>query len=163
MIAGTTARRACESARWVRDGRHSVGPALATSSAENAPTREDRSGGERTRTADFHVANVALYQLSYTPETEASSRFTDRTGREYSSLFNPRPQTQQMSGSTRLGVWLHDDEGRATREHWHDHGLDAAADRDQPLAWVRDLLMHALERLTDLHEVLRLMGEVGER
>src|ERR1019366_4150447 len=25
------------------------------------------SGGERTRTADFHVANVALYQLSYTP------------------------------------------------------------------------------------------------
>ncbi len=28
------------------------------------------SGGERTRTADFHVANVALYQLSYTPETE---------------------------------------------------------------------------------------------
>jgi hypothetical protein len=26
-----------------------------------------RSGGERTRTADFYVANVALYQLSYTP------------------------------------------------------------------------------------------------
>ena len=25
-------------------------------------------GGERTRTADFYVANVALYQLSYTPE-----------------------------------------------------------------------------------------------
>jgi hypothetical protein len=24
-------------------------------------------GGERTRTADFYVANVALYQLSYTP------------------------------------------------------------------------------------------------
>ena len=29
------------------------------------------SGGERTRTADFHVANVALYQLSYTPELPA--------------------------------------------------------------------------------------------
>ena len=29
-----------------------------------------RSGGERTRTADFHVANVALYQLSYTPGAE---------------------------------------------------------------------------------------------
>src|ERR1700733_8831640 len=36
--------------------------------------REDRGkrysnpcGGERTRTADFYVANVALYQLSYTP------------------------------------------------------------------------------------------------
>ena len=26
-----------------------------------------RCGGERTRTADFYVANVALYQLSYTP------------------------------------------------------------------------------------------------
>ncbi len=25
------------------------------------------SGGERTRTADFYVANVALCQLSYTP------------------------------------------------------------------------------------------------
>ena len=24
-------------------------------------------GGERTRTADFYIANVALYQLSYTP------------------------------------------------------------------------------------------------
>ena len=31
------------------------------------PTRENTGGGERTRTADFHVANVALYQLSYTP------------------------------------------------------------------------------------------------
>ncbi len=30
-------------------------------------TRENTGGGERTRTADFHVANVALYQLSYTP------------------------------------------------------------------------------------------------
>ena len=29
-------------------------------------------GGERTRTADFYVANVALYQLSYTPEGGAS-------------------------------------------------------------------------------------------
>jgi hypothetical protein len=28
------------------------------------------SGGERTRTADFYVANVALYQLSYTPVTD---------------------------------------------------------------------------------------------
>jgi hypothetical protein len=27
-------------------------------------------GGERIRTADFYVANVALYQLSYTPGTE---------------------------------------------------------------------------------------------
>ena len=27
-----------------------------------------RGGGERIRTADFYVANVALYQLSYTPE-----------------------------------------------------------------------------------------------
>jgi hypothetical protein len=30
-------------------------------------TRGNCSGGERTRTADFYVANVALYQLSYTP------------------------------------------------------------------------------------------------
>jgi hypothetical protein len=30
-----------------------------------------RSGGERTRTADFYVANVALYQLSYTPRVSS--------------------------------------------------------------------------------------------
>ncbi len=30
-------------------------------------TRAFTCGGERTRTADFYVANVALYQLSYTP------------------------------------------------------------------------------------------------
>jgi hypothetical protein len=30
-------------------------------------SKQQRSGGERTRTADFYVANVALYQLSYTP------------------------------------------------------------------------------------------------
>jgi hypothetical protein len=35
---------------------------------KNRPlTCENGGGGERTRTADFHVANVALYQLSYTP------------------------------------------------------------------------------------------------
>ena len=34
--------------------------------------RRTCGGGERTRTADFYVANVALYQLSYTPEWAAS-------------------------------------------------------------------------------------------
>ena len=34
---------------------------------QNRLTRENAGGGERTRTADFYVANVALYQLSYTP------------------------------------------------------------------------------------------------
>ena len=31
------------------------------------PKTHFSSGGERTRTADFYVANVALYHLSYTP------------------------------------------------------------------------------------------------
>ena len=39
-----------------------------------------RSGGERTRTADFYVANVALYQLSYTPEGVVSVATTGRSG-----------------------------------------------------------------------------------
>jgi hypothetical protein len=30
------------------------------------------SGGERTRTADPYVANVVLYQLSYTPRAEGA-------------------------------------------------------------------------------------------
>ncbi len=42
--------------------------------------RSTSGGGERTRTADFHVANVALYQLSYTPEppSESSRAVRDR-------------------------------------------------------------------------------------
>ena len=37
------------------------------------------SGGERTRTADFYVANVALCQLSYTPE--GATRLSGLPGR----------------------------------------------------------------------------------
>ena len=37
------------------------------------------SGGERTRTADFYVANVALYQLSYTPEVRPTVSVGDST------------------------------------------------------------------------------------
>ncbi len=52
-------------------------------------------GGERTRTADFHVANVALYQLSYTPGYDwlesSESLPLDRTSRV-------RPTTQ-VSGA----------------------------------------------------------------
>lgn len=40
-------------------------------------TRENTGGGERTRTADFHVANVALYQLSYTPGITGSESKED--------------------------------------------------------------------------------------
>jgi hypothetical protein len=36
-------------------------------SRDFTPCKSDSSGGERTRTADFYVANVALYRLSYTP------------------------------------------------------------------------------------------------
>jgi hypothetical protein len=38
-------------------------------------------GGERIRTADFHVANVALCQLSYTPGWYQVSRGCGRPGR----------------------------------------------------------------------------------
>jgi hypothetical protein len=40
-------------------------------------TREKTSGGERTRTADFYVANVALYRLSYTPEKRDLQNIAD--------------------------------------------------------------------------------------
>jgi hypothetical protein len=36
-------------------------------SARKARSLKAKGGGERTRTADFYVANVALCQLSYTP------------------------------------------------------------------------------------------------
>jgi len=37
-------------------------------------------GGERTRTADFYVANVALYQLSYTPALREGPRHSHASG-----------------------------------------------------------------------------------
>ena len=49
------------------------------------------SGGERTRTADFHVANVALYQLSYTPGATGD-------GPSESSFGAPRPSPADDSG-----------------------------------------------------------------
>jgi hypothetical protein len=52
-------------ARGINRGMTSV--RLPTSCEDEPVTRQFSSGGERTRTADFHVANVALYQLSYTP------------------------------------------------------------------------------------------------
>ena len=49
---------------------------VAPTAEKSAFSREFAGGGERTRTADFHVANVALYQLSYTPK---DARTTGRT------------------------------------------------------------------------------------
>jgi hypothetical protein len=54
--------------------------------ASRLPGGISSGGGERTRTADFHVANVALYQLSYTPKAvrltldEATPRLRGRLG-----------------------------------------------------------------------------------
>ncbi len=45
-----------------------------------APDMDLCGGGERIRTADFHVANVALCQLSYTPEPTHDSRVAGRSG-----------------------------------------------------------------------------------
>src|SRR6202011_1123005 len=59
-----TNRRADISRTWPRSGLPCRGPTPHS-------TRQYVGGGERTRTADFYVANVALYQLSYTPEGPA--------------------------------------------------------------------------------------------
>lgn len=52
-----------------------------------------RSGGDRIRTADFHVANVALCQLSYTPGSAQVSR-------GWSTPDRGRP-----AGGTAAGWW----------------------------------------------------------
>ncbi len=54
------------------DGEQPDGGRRSISDARHDPymswfEREGFGGGERTRTADFYVANVALYRLSYTP------------------------------------------------------------------------------------------------
>jgi hypothetical protein len=49
--------------------------AVVSSGSRRGPLLSQmNSGGERTRTADFYDANVALYQLSYTPGTGQISR-----------------------------------------------------------------------------------------
>ncbi len=68
-------------------------------------------GGERTRTADFYIANVALYQLSYTPgcvgETSRHREGSVSDGRvptgSLDQLGDPpirgyRPASKSMSG-----------------------------------------------------------------
>jgi hypothetical protein len=60
-------------------------------------TRPFRGGGERTRTADFYVANVALYQLSYTPE--GSARIAPTPHRPFSA---PTCAFPHRRGSTTL-------------------------------------------------------------
>src|SRR5215212_529285 len=49
-------------------------------------------GGERTRTADFYVANVALYQLSYTPEGTPSLGLARCTRFGHADPRNPQIQ-----------------------------------------------------------------------
>ncbi len=54
----------------IRDGKIAdvdVSPALRPALLHERVRIRRFGGGERTRTADFYVANVALYQLSYTP------------------------------------------------------------------------------------------------
>ena len=59
------------------------------------PTRGHCSGGERTRTADFYVANVALYQLSYTPvETFRIAPVSDLAFHPTQGPFPPVPSWQ---------------------------------------------------------------------
>jgi hypothetical protein len=67
MIAYRTWRLATNSGE--RNGRTTT---TARREANLTCTSVEWSGGERTRTADFYVANVALYQLSYTPEGTAT-------------------------------------------------------------------------------------------
>src|SRR5580658_7982073 len=66
-------------------------------------TRGNCSGGERTRTADFYVANVALYQLSYTPE--GVSRIAPGTDLVF-YLFRPRPirVSSRLPSAARTGA-----------------------------------------------------------
>jgi hypothetical protein len=59
-------------------------------------------GGERTRTADFYVANVALYQLSYTPE-ESGQRTKGRghQNRRKTSPFATTGSLRSAGGALR--------------------------------------------------------------
>ena len=50
-----------------RHTRHSSDQAGARAHGRSGCESEQLGGGDRTRTGDFYVANVALYQLSYTP------------------------------------------------------------------------------------------------
>ena len=70
-IGVATAR--CGTPLMFRGFERGTSPSLAIGNAKRPLSRSHvvistTSGGERTRTADFYVANVALYQLSYTPE-----------------------------------------------------------------------------------------------
>jgi hypothetical protein len=63
-------------------------------------------GGERTRTADFYVANVALYQLSYTPARE-HSKVIARCDKPLTRTFPCRASRRHSSGSRVPGTFSH--------------------------------------------------------
>ena len=78
----------------------------ATRSGARMPRLEARTvsgcpgGGERIRTADFYVANVALCQLSYTPE--GSGQCNRRSGRDRRAGTRD-PAQNGVSGSIARG------------------------------------------------------------
>ena len=74
---------------------------------------EQFGGGERTRTADFYVANVALYQLSYTPVGPS------RIAPDARVALTP----DQISFPVRTAAWLPRAHGRAAAPSGSQLGL----------------------------------------
>jgi hypothetical protein len=100
-----------------------------------SPVRVSLRGGERTRTADFHVANVALYQLSYTPES--SRRMSDHPKSDGARIVevpeSPADRVDVEGRLRRLRAGIDQDERRTAR-HLRGDDRSAAADRDDAVA-----------------------------
>ena len=73
----------------------------APSRAKAVQSSQEASGGERTRTADFYVANVALCQLSYTPGGCQASRGTQGNSRcnQIQLMARASPVSRESSDS----------------------------------------------------------------
>jgi hypothetical protein len=92
------------------------------------------SGGERTRTADFHVANVALYQLSYTPVAIAPGQGTRSAprheGRPRRSGFHDSASAggpTSAPGTSAMTNSQHDQPGHPTTRPDHPSTIQPSA------------------------------------
>jgi 2-dehydropantoate 2-reductase len=76
--------------RSIRTDKGTAGNSSHTAGISKVSDLDFSSGGERTRTADFHVANVALYQLSYTPKRGRPSKIEAATAARIVAMTSRR-------------------------------------------------------------------------
>lgn len=104
----------------------------------NCPDQDFYGGGERTRTADFHVANVALFQLSYTPGEEARLVQGGWSGAQVGLDGGLQSRLEDGGGDVAPGAFQHGPEGVDVAAETAGEGVGIVHGDEQPVDVVHD-------------------------